>query len=90
MVEDLETEVNDLIVKISTGHPVTDNKKMEEMTKQLKEEKDQREKLEKEKKKLDEQLVKLEADSKKGSSNSLGKCDLMKFLMNHSASWWPI
>lgn len=72
MVEDLETEVNDLLVKISTGHPI-ENKKTEELSKNLKEEKEQKEKLEKDKKKLEEQIVKLEAEIKKGNSGSSGK-----------------
>lgn len=72
MVEELESEVTDLISKISTGQTlssVSDTKKIDELTKNLKEEKEQREKLANEKKKVDEQLAKLEAEAKKGIGN---------------------
>lgn len=76
MVEDLENEVTELVSRISTSQPLTstsDAKKMEELTKNLKDERDQREKLANEKKKVDEQLAKLEAEAKKGSvGNSAG------------------
>lgn len=72
MVEDLETEFTDFISR-STAQPLpSDTKKIAELTKNLKDEREQRENLVNEKKKLDEKIVKLEADIKKGNSNSSG------------------
>ncbi|XP_046633192.1 trichohyalin-like isoform X2 [Daphnia pulicaria] len=84
MVEDLETEFTDFISR-STAQPLpSDTKKIAELTKNLKDEREQRENMVNEKKKLDEKIVKLEADIKKGNSNSSAiqvlqeKCDKLE------------
>ena len=72
MVEDLESEITDLMLR-STAQPLpSDTKKIAELTKNLKEEREQRENLVIEKKKLDEKITKLETDIRKGNSNSSG------------------
>lgn len=74
MIEDLETEFTDLLAKTGGGQPLpSDTKKIAELTKNLKEEREQKENLQHERKKLDEKIVKLEADIKKGNSNSSGE-----------------
>ena len=72
MVEDLESEITDLMLR-STAQPLpSDTKKIAELTKNLKEEREQRENLVIEKKKFDEKITKLETDIRKGNSNSSG------------------
>ena len=71
MVEDLEIEITDFISR-STAQPLpSDTKKIAELTKNLKEEREQRENLVTDKKKLDEKMAKLEMDIKKGNSSGL-------------------
>ncbi len=72
MVEDLENEITDLVARIAVPSS-TDLKKIDELIKNLKEEREQRDKLANEKKKVDEQLAKLEAELKKGNSANSGK-----------------
>nr|CAH0112438.1 unnamed protein product [Daphnia galeata] len=82
MVEDLEIEITDFISR-STAQPLpSDTKKIAELTKNLKEEREQRENLVTDKKKLDEKMAKLEMDIKKGNSSAIQtlqeKCDKLE------------
>ncbi|XP_032785045.2 myosin-11 isoform X1 [Daphnia magna] len=85
MVEELEIEFTDLLAKTGAGQPLpSDTKKIAELTKNLKEEREQRENLQHDKKKLDEKITKLEADVRKANSNSSAnqilqeKCDKLE------------
>lgn len=64
--------MTDLVARIAVPSSA-DHKKIDELTKNLKEEREQRDKLANEKKKADEQLAKLEAELKKGNSANSGK-----------------
>ena len=68
MVEELENEVADLIMVSSSSNGEV--KKIDEMIKKLKDEREQREKLEDEKKQIEVQLNKLETELKKNSNNT--------------------
>ena len=73
MVEDLENEVTDLVSRLSTAQSFAeDAKKIDEMKKNLIEEREQKEKLESEKKNAVAQLAKLEAELKSGSASVSG------------------
>ncbi|XP_059351454.1 trichohyalin-like isoform X3 [Daphnia carinata] len=85
MVEELETEFTDLLAKTGAGQPLpSDTKKIAELSKNLKEEREQRDNLQHEKKKLEEKITKLEAEMKKANSNSSAnqilqeKCDKLE------------
>ena len=80
MVEDLENEVTDLVARISVPSSA-DVKKIDELTKHLKDEREQTDKLANEKKKADEQLAKLEAELKKGNSANSGRISLLIRLL---------
>lgn len=80
MVEELEIEFTDLLAKTGAGQPLpSDTKKIAELTKNLKEEREQRENLQHDKKKLDEKITKLEADIRKANSNSSGEVNTTTF-----------
>ena len=68
MVDELENEVADLIMVSSSSNGEV--KKIDEMIKKLKDEREQREKLEDEKKQIEVQLNKLETELKKNSNNT--------------------
>ena len=67
MVEELENEVSELVMVSSSSGEV---KKIDELMKKLKDEREQREKLEDQKKQVEIQLEKLEAELKRNSNDT--------------------
>lgn len=67
MIEELENEVSELVVVSSSSGEV---KKIDELMKKLKDEREQREKLEDQKKQVEIQLEKLEAEFKRNSNDT--------------------